>query len=80
MDLPLRCLVVLWRWVWWMGQGGEGGLCGGADMGANLPAVELGSGASAVAVSAGYYFTCALLVSRGGEGTWLRMRGGGRGF
>jgi hypothetical protein len=52
-----------------MGQGGKGGVCGGADMGANLPAVDLGSGTSAVAVSTGYYFACALLVRRGGEGT-----------
>ena len=34
----------------------------GADMGANLSAVDLGLGGSAIAVSAGYYHTCALLV------------------
>jgi len=37
-------------------------LCGGAEMGANLPAVDLGSGRSAVAVYAGNGYTCALLV------------------
>jgi len=45
-----------------MGQGGDGGLCGDAEMGANLPAVDLGSGRSAVAVSVGSVHTCALLV------------------
>ena len=46
-----------------MGLGGDGGLCGVAEMGANLPAaVELGSGRSAVAVVLGSWHTCALLV------------------
>ena len=31
-------------------------------MGANLSAVDLGPGRSAVKVAAGYYHTCALLV------------------
>jgi len=50
-----------------MGQGGDIGLCGGAEMGANLTAVALGPGRSAVAVSAGSGHTCVLLV-RLGEG------------
>ena len=33
-----------------------------ADMGTNLPSVDLGPGRTAVAVSAGYLHTCALLV------------------
>ena len=33
-----------------------------AEMGANLPAVDLGDGRTAVAVSAGYTHTCAILV------------------
>jgi len=33
-----------------------------AEMGTNLPAVDLGPGRTAVAVSAGYYHSCALLV------------------
>ena len=45
-----------------MGSGGDGGLCGVAEMGANLPAVDLGPGSSAVAASAGVYHACALLV------------------
>ena len=45
-----------------MGQGGDGGWCGDAEMGAYLPAVDLGPGISAVAVGAGYYHTCVLLV------------------
>jgi hypothetical protein len=54
-------------------------LCGGAEMGANLPAVDLGSGRSAVAVAAGFRHTCALLVRCGGEGSRLMMRLKGRG-
>jgi len=38
------------------------GLCGASEMGTSLPAVALGTGRSAVAVSAGTYHTCALLV------------------
>ena len=45
-----------------MGQGGDRGVCGGAEMGANLTAVALGPGRSAVAVSAGGSHTCVLLV------------------
>ena len=48
-------------------------------MGANLPAVDLGSGRSAIAVYAGSYHTCALLVRCGEEGFWLMMRGKGTG-
>jgi hypothetical protein len=48
-------------------------LCGGAEMGANLPAVDLGSGRSAVALDAGLLHTCALLVRCWGEGSRLRM-------
>ena len=43
-------------------------MCGGAEMGANLPAVDLGSGRSAVAVDAGDDHTCALLVRCEGRG------------
>ncbi|KAJ1478947.1 regulator of chromosome condensation 1/beta-lactamase-inhibitor protein II, partial [Baffinella frigidus] len=35
----------------------------GAEMGANLPAVDLGPGRTAVAVSAGVYHTCSILAS-----------------
>ena len=45
----------------WVGQGGDG-LLWGAEMGEFLPAVALGTGRSAVAVSASDYHTCALLV------------------
>ena len=38
-------------------QGGDGGLCGDAEMGAYLPAVDLGPGISAVAVVAGDHHT-----------------------
>ena len=79
MDLHLRCVVVWWRWMRWMGQGGDGGLCGGAEMGANLSAVDLGSGRSVVAVYAGMYHTCALLVRCRGEGCRLMMMRKGRG-
>jgi len=48
-------------------------VCGGAEMGTNLPAVALGPGRSAVAVSAGGSHTCALLVRRGGSGSGLMM-------
>ena len=44
------------------GQGGDRGLCGDAETEAYLPAVDLGSGRSAVAVVAGEYHTCVLLV------------------
>ena len=37
-------------------------MCGGAEMGASLPAVALGTGRSAVAVTAGAYHTCVVLV------------------
>ena len=53
---------------WWIEQGGDWRVRGGAEMGANLPAIELGTGRSAVAVSAGFYHTCVLLVRCGGEG------------
>ena len=56
-----------------MGHDGDRGLCGCAEMGANLPAVALGTGRSAVAVSAGEYHTCALLVRCGGHGSGLMM-------
>jgi hypothetical protein len=79
MDLHLRCLVILQRWVLWMGQGGDGALCGGAEMGANLPGVNLGSGRSAVVVYAGSDHTCALLVRCRGEGCRLMMMLKGRG-
>ena len=55
------------------------GLWGCAEMGEYLPAVALGG--SAVAVSAGYYHTCVLLVRCGGEGSggmmmrWWKDRG-----
>jgi hypothetical protein len=62
MDLHLRCFFVLHQWVWWMGQGGDGGWCGDAEMGANLPVVDLGPGRSAIAVVAGDVHTCVLLV------------------
>ena len=61
------------RRSWWIGQGRDRCLCGGAEMGANLPAVDLGSGRSAVAVDAGSLFTCALLVRCGLEGSLLMM-------
>ncbi|KAJ1471842.1 regulator of chromosome condensation 1/beta-lactamase-inhibitor protein II [Baffinella frigidus] len=47
--------------MWWIEQGGDGGLCGGAEMGANLPAVDLGSARPATAITAGRLHTCALL-------------------
>ena len=62
-----------------MGQGGDGGLYGGAEMGANLPAVDLGSGRSAVAVATGSHHTCALLVRCGGEDYRVIMMLKGRG-
>ena len=37
-------------------------LCGGAEMGANLPAVDLGAGRTAVAVSSSWSYNCAILV------------------
>ena len=48
-------------------------------MGANLPAVDLGSGRSAVAVAAGSAHTCALLVRCGGEGcrSMIMLKGSG---
>ena len=52
-----------------MGHGGDRGVCGGAEMGESLPAVDLGIGRSAVAVSAGFYHTCVVLVRGGGEGS-----------
>jgi hypothetical protein len=48
-------------------------------MGANLTAVDLGSGRSAVAVAAGSVHTCALLVRCGGKGCRLIMMLKGRG-
>jgi hypothetical protein len=45
-----------------MGQAGDRGWCGDAEMGANLPAVDLGLGISAVAVVVGDSHTCVLLV------------------
>ena len=62
MDLHLRCFWVLQQWLWWMGQGGNGGWCGDAEMGVYLPAVDLGPGISAVAVVVGASYTCVLLV------------------
>jgi len=56
-----------------MGQGGDRGLYGGAEMGASLPAVALGPGRSAVVVTAGEHHTCALLVRCGGNGSGLMM-------
>ena len=56
----------------WVGQGGDR-LLWGAEMGEYLPAVDLGTGRSAVAVSAGGHYTCALLVRFGGEGSGLMM-------
>ena len=44
------------------------GLWGGAEMGEFLPAVALGTGRSAVAVSAGSSHTCVVLVRSGLEG------------
>ena len=44
------------------GRGGDEGLCGDADMGANLALVDLGAGRSAVAATASQGHTCALLV------------------
>jgi len=44
------------------GQLGQGDTS--TEMGANLAAVDLGPGRTAVSVSAGRYHTCALLVSR----------------
>jgi len=38
-----------------------------AEMGAKLPAVDLGAGRTALSVSAGFYHTCALLVRCGWE-------------
>ena len=38
-------------------------------MGESLPAVDLGIGRSAVAVSAGFYHTCVVLVTGRGEGS-----------
>ena len=37
-------------------------MCGAAEMGTYLPAVDLGTGISDVAVVAGYSHTCVLLV------------------
>ena len=45
-----------------MREDGDGGLCGGAEMGENLPSVDLGTGRSAVVVAAGLLHSCALLV------------------
>ena len=47
----------------------------GAEMGDSLPAVALGTGRSAVAVSTGYDHTCVLLVSCRGEGSGVMMNG-----
>ena len=44
-------------------HGCDRGVCWGAEMGKNLPAVDLGPGRSVIAVSAGYHYTCAVLVS-----------------
>jgi hypothetical protein len=48
------------------------GRCLGAEMGANLPAVDLGPGMTAVSIAAGESFTCAILVG-------LERRNGGIG-
>jgi len=42
-------------------------------MGESLPAVDLGIGRSAVAVSAGFYHTCVVLVTGRGEGSGRMM-------
>ena len=55
---------------------------GGAEMGEFLPAVALGTGRSAVAVSAGFGHTCVLLVRCGLKGSgsgMMMMRWNGRG-
>jgi alpha-tubulin suppressor-like RCC1 family protein len=45
-----------------LGQGGGSNLGDGAnEMGDNLPTVDLGTGRTATAISAGYYNTCAIL-------------------
>ena len=55
-------------------------MCGDAEMGGNLPAVDLGPGRSAVAITAVGSHTCALLVRGRGEGSKPTMiRGEGRG-
>ena len=57
-------------------------MLGGAEMGDYLPAVELGTGRSAVVVSVGGGHTCVLLVRCGGEGKGnggIKMRWKGRG-
>ena len=56
-----------------MAHRGDGGVCGDAEMGANLPAVDLGLGRSAVAVAAGVGsgHACVLLVRLGwGSPDW----------
>ena len=56
-------------WSWWLTG------CSDAEMGANLPAIDLGPGRTAVSVSSGHAKTCAVLVRSGwedsGAGAWL---------
>ena len=64
--MHLHCWLTWWRCL--VGHSGDRGVHWGAEMGRNLPAVDLGPGRSAVAVSAGYHYTCAVLVSCGVDG------------
>ena len=69
-----------WGYGYWgqLGQGNEDDLDGqAADMGANLPAIDLGTGRTAVALASGEDHTYALLDNRAvkcwGHNTWGQL-------